>query len=742
MTESVTLRNKAGAEATLYVSNLGDKTTWGPQQIPTIERDEAGTLQLLEEIEYEFTTDIGRLREVHPSEIFGLSNSKTGGRLRPKGRTGLVRIDAVDEDGVSYTGELEVRSRKLDYLTEYRWMLDRIAAEASELALSPFAASHLSGLSADHSQTPETLYQRFEFLRSRVESDEFKSAMGQLRHRPHTTFEEQREIVPIYKPIRGGRSLARQLTKPGPREPVHRSVRNLDTLPRKIERITHEETLDTVPNRFVRYVTEDWLALIDEIEKALLGSRASKKLPSIERARHEITSVRGVLEEVMRMPAVRDSGRLTQFPSSNTVVRSRAGYREFLSAFQDTNALAHLQWDEAQDEISAGQHDVPTLYEYWVFLEVARLVGKLGFDLEKEQLLSVTNGGLRLELRKANEVVVKASGEHNNTRVELELWFNKSFSFQEGSSVSADRSWSVEMRPDVSLSIKPIGLEHVEKTWVHFDAKYKVKQYTKDFVDAERQNDSSVDKHALPADIQKMHAYRDAIRRSAGAYVLYPGDKRLGREQYHELLPGLGAFALRPTDGGQADEKSSSALKRFIVDVIEHLTSQGTAYQRDRYWRSEVHQEAGYLSPQRQFLERPPADTPVLLGYLRGAEHSAAVKQLGVYNLRADPDREGAVDLASGELGAKFIVVYGQGTALVYKTTGDVLVRRSDDLSVSGYEPQGELYLCLPFEPEPLMELDEDRIASLARQHSQTGAEPAAVTWAEIEPDQRKTTGD
>ena len=50
-----------------------------------------------------------------------------------------------------------------------------------------------------------------------------------------------------------------------------------------------------------------------------------------------------------------------------------------------------------------------------------------------------------------------------------------------------------------------------------------------------------------------MHAYRDAIRRTAGAYVLYPGndgdDKRFeefDHRGFHEVLPGLGAFAIRP----------------------------------------------------------------------------------------------------------------------------------------------------------------------------------------------------
>ena len=36
-----------------------------------------------------------------------------------------------------------------------------------------------------------------------------------------------------------------------------------------------------------------------------------------------------------------------------------------------------------------------------------------------------------------------------------------------------------------------------------------------------------------------MHAYKDAIRRTGGAYVLYPGDKSINQKGFHEIIPGL-----------------------------------------------------------------------------------------------------------------------------------------------------------------------------------------------------------
>ena len=114
------------------------------------------------------------------------------------------------------------------------------------------------------------------------------------------------------------------------------------------------------------------------------------------------------------------------------------------------------------------------------------------------------------------------------------------------------------MRPDCSLHITPrtglpsqLGPDQLD-IWIHFDAKYKVERIRQDLepdLDSAEEEKSAADHEASETvkatkreDLLKMHAYRDAIRRTAGAYVLYPGDEDLQVREYHELLPGLGAF--------------------------------------------------------------------------------------------------------------------------------------------------------------------------------------------------------
>ena len=76
---------------------------------------------------------------------------------------------------------------------------------------------------------------------------------------------------------------------------------------------------------------------------------------------------------------------------------------------------------------------------------------------------------------------------------------------------------------------------------IHFDAKYRVDRVSELLGDtsdddvfengAEMRNENR--SAAKYSDLLKMHTYRDAIRRTAGAYVLYPGNPRDGDRNYH-----------------------------------------------------------------------------------------------------------------------------------------------------------------------------------------------------------------
>ncbi|MBK8648587.1 MAG: hypothetical protein IPN16_18990 [Gemmatimonadetes bacterium] len=120
---------------------------------------------------------------------------------------------------------------------------------------------------------------------------------------------------------------------------------------------------------------------------------------------------------------------------------------------------------------------------------------------------------------------------------------------------------------------------------VHFDAKYRVESVDDLFGSSDESGaDEEVSGNYKRQDLLKMHAYRDAIRRSQGAYILYPGKNvalTVFRGFYHEILPGLGAFGIAPDPQGQP--KGMAALTEFLNDVLAHLSNRTTAQERASY---------------------------------------------------------------------------------------------------------------------------------------------------------------
>ena len=47
--------------------------------------------------------------------------------------------------------------------------------------------------------------------------------------------------------------------------------------------------------------------------------------------------------------------------------------------------------------------------------------------------------------------------------------------------------------------------------------------------------------------LETLYPNKDAIRRTGDAYVLYPGSEDKQLRGFYEILPGLGAFAIRPS---------------------------------------------------------------------------------------------------------------------------------------------------------------------------------------------------
>ena len=584
----------------------------------------APPIQLLEGYEYRYEWEQlpASIKAVitDPEEVFQPDSSDgLKGRLRPGLSTGTLEVAVRDGEVTLGKLDLEVRSRKLNYLSEYRWMLRDIADQVTELVMDRFAPTAMT-FTQEGTRDAVTLYQRFAFLRALLTSDAFQIALSEITRRPHVTWVVQDEIIAPGQPIKATSDTVRQLSRPGVRVPWPGGP--VQSIPLRLERRRTEATHDTTPNRFVRFALSRWRQVVADIDRALATENQNA---TVTRGRREVASTIEYLDAVLSHDLFKDLSSLTRFPADDQVLQRREGYRDVFRAYLEFELAARLSWRGADSSYSAGQRDVATLYEYWVFLQLAKVVAELtGQSFDLKPLVEVRSDGLNLVLQSGKEIVVSGIVERANRKMKVELCFNRTFG-RGGRDLS---SWTRPMRPDCSLivSAAPVEAAAFEPIVLHFDAKYRVDKLVELFGDGDSIDSSpdeipaderTIRKGALRDDLLKMHAYRDAIRRSAGAYVLYPGDdissNQLRYSEYHELLPGLGAFVLRPTQLG--DPSGIGTLRTFLDQVFEHVATRLTQHERGRYWLEEVY---GRYDARRE-------RTPPLLSDLPRSGHDGAL---------------------------------------------------------------------------------------------------------------------
>lgn len=669
-----------------------------------------------------------------PDDVQGLT-----GRLRPRLSTGRVTVVLRDEFQELARSAFEVRSRKLDYVRHYRWMLRDIGDVTTELIMERFAASE-QRFSIDDQFDSRSLYQQFQFLRSAL-ADELDTALHVLTARPYVSWIDEEHIVDPARGVRMSSQVQRQWSRPGPRSIGHQD--RVDSFPVKLRALRTEATYDNIPNRFVKFALQRWRDIALHVDMILSLEGSSHP---VARGRRDAQVLAETVDRWLAAPIFNEVTNLDRFPAGNQVLYKREGYREILRVFLQSELASKIAWAGGEDVYSAGQRDVAALYEYWVFFEVARVVSALCAEpLDLSSLVDLKAGTLNLNLTRDRASKVTGRVERLGRTLRLELWFNRTFSGR-----PPHHSWTRPMRPDVALLISSEAEDPTfDDVWLHFDAKYRIDALeeimgppaTDDGLEALLPDDEDEDPRsaARRTDLLKMHAYKDAINRSAGAYVLYPGTELELKQEYHEILPGVGAFVLRPTEGGAAD--GSTALSRFVNDVVSHLSSQRTQHERGRFWRQVSYSGLPVRdrTPAAQWLRRPPADTLVLLGYVKSAQHTEWIRRNHLYNLRADK-RTGSVDLHSRELAADVALLYGPGVSAlqIWLIEGPPqLLTRGEMIARAYPRPGGEKYLCLRLNREvtelsgPLLLDSVHQVLSRAARAVPVGF-PIVVTWQDL----------
>lgn len=724
--------------------------------------------QIREGCEYEYTLPHGWHFREHP--IISQSSRKVcEGRIRPGNYVGRLALSVVDDqDAQVGMVELESTSVKMDYRTDYQTMLNELAEKSAELLMSSeeFVFQHYE---VDPTADAETLYQQFAFAKSLIVSGAFDAAIAHICASPLKAMETIREVRPATRAGRLGRDELRQFASASRRDPIpgsHYLSRRFGwkSIPHEIEHDAREETVDVPENRFVKFVLESFMDFLRDMS---LLENASDALKA------EAEALAEKLDYRLGDPLFRSVSRLDRLPLASPALQRREGYREVLRAWLMFESAAKIAWEGGEDVYKGGKRNVAVLYEYWSFFKLLDVVSNV-FDFPKkelEKLIVCDKDKLEMSLRQGKEMVFLGGYEPADGSRPLKAQFTYNKTFRHKDNLEVQGSWTVDMRPDYTLSIWPAVIQKIEDAekidavvHIHFDAKYKIEHILDLFGQKEAQQTETAsgdeaEKDPLSilktqedegkykrGDLLKMHAYNDAIRRTYGSYILYPGDKDDPKRRYREIIPGLGAFTLKP---GKQEMAGASKLEEFVRKVTYSLQNRLTQRERTAVYDWSVRRfnpvelplaARNVVLPDENSRGGAfvPAEEPILVGYYR-AEKWEWIKKNG-YNFRIGL-RNGTLGISSEELKADYILLHC-GTAVtdqffrIDKVHGPRLVTKQDMLNLGYSDPSGDAYLLFKLIPiadgEPLhgIKCDISKLPQYAGARSST--RPFTVTFQDI----------
>ncbi|NVO00719.1 MAG: DUF2357 domain-containing protein [Geobacteraceae bacterium] len=313
-------------------------------------------------------------------------------------------------------------------------------------------------------------------------------------------------------------------------------------------------TVDTNENRFVKHFLQTILRRLHGLQKDLKADNKSYLNPDIEQNLDKMT--KGIAA-FLADPFWHDVGRMVFIPVSSQVLHRREGYRhlfQLYSLLQLTTKCDFFNKDDFENLLET--KDTPTLFEYWSFFVVKKVLDDLLKPKSCGAIISVN------PLQQHVEAGLCIKYEDNIT-----LWFNKTYSGASGCQPGGSIAWN-ERSGSYSHNFRPdIVIENEGKLLI-FDAKFKGKRGGFYGEDEDGSTFSWKDE-----DIDKMHCYREAIKGVTGAYILYPGDNEVVYQSHNATgsYEGVGALPLKPEARARPVQQHLNNV-RLIVEEFLNLS--------------------------------------------------------------------------------------------------------------------------------------------------------------------------
>lgn len=680
--------------------------------------------------EYELVSEDGKVYQfTKEDEVVCFSHSprhKNAGTLKTGIYVGTLTlpIKDIELDYEIAKVTLEIRSVKAEYRTDYRKMLEDITAYYTDLVLmqgSPVTQK----LEIDNETPQQTLYQRYAFVRSIVESETFQEAIHKIVSNPVRKWEDTVVERNVCNVKRLSRRNMHQIATSRDRIPVEYAERMglpewLQSFPRTLSVAYKRDTLDNQENQFVKFVLRSFCSFCAELRE---------KKNANNRLKTEIDRTMDILNNHLNTAFFKQVSMPSQLNLNSPVLQRKEGFREILQAWLMFDLAAKLSWKGGDNVYEAGKRNVAILYEYWVFFKLLEVISRV-FCIEPASthtLVKADADQINLEIQQGKMTMIKGTYDTGIRKLNVRFFYNRTFAHtSEEEGLGKAGSWTMNMRPDYTLSLWPgeISMEQAEQedliVHIHFDAKYRVNKIdigTEEATGEEQISDALLTEKKEQeegiykrADLLKMHAYKDAIRRTSGAYILYPGTIERRLRGFHEIIPGLGAFCLSPGN----DDEELATLQVFLLKIVEHLLDRTSQREKMSYYANSI-----YNTPSMQISRQMPEpygenrnflpdETWVVLGYVKDKRYWDWIKKTGLYGFRADI-QDGSVRLTRNLVSSRYLLLHDKDRSIQFLRIADEGPRvfRGSDLINMGYptsanveENKEDIYIVYRLEPE------------------------------------------
>ena len=524
---------------------------------------------------------------------------------------GKSELVFASKDG-EYHLPFEVVPDKINYEEDYVKLTESIADECSALLLdytSPTALTFRQDSSKDSS-----ILEQFIFLRQFCFSDNLESLFASIKRNPDRLLVKEEEL----KPFGSGIPSKKFFSNPFSHSRSWMKMEDGSYLPGEVTTIHKYDSYDTPANRFIKFALLSFSELCTKVlEKVEIDKNGKEYFSEAKRILNQI-------DDILNDTFFDDINDLEIMPVNNQILEKREGYSQIFNAFSMIDLALQLDW-KGKDNVYQGEaKNTALLYEYWLFFELRKIIHELtgkykstsGLEPYK-QFISDANG-LTISLQQGKASLQSFTFEKE--KLTVNLYYNRTFSPAQFSSSIYWGSYSRPFRPDYTLAIfsskyqkEADAIKAGEVSYIHFDAKYRIQDLTQ-FINSDKkelsddllakpeeqitkeENEEIIQEKAdevintyKRGDLLKMHTYNDAIRRTVGSYVLYPGNEKNAKRNeqafvYDEILPGVGAFAIRPGNKNAGHEE----IKKFVRQIIDFKANEASRKSRSTYFENMV----------------------------------------------------------------------------------------------------------------------------------------------------------